>query len=619
MGVKRNEVTKSFAQWTERAHFSVTFDPGTNGKINGSGVVDRYDGQTITNDEVPVVTPNGHYIFKGWNPEFTEHTVTGNETYTAVYEYVASTVHFNTGENGESVDDIIVDRGSRIDNVPSPRHRSGIFVGWYSDSGLQNAVDLNTWAMPTPAVDTTFYAKWDLNAAKAVVSYVVNGGTANPASVVKVLQKDGWASVSGSSTLISSDIPSISANMGYDINLISYTPKAPEAGDVINKATTYTITLDRISITVAITLGTEMKLTSGQLSQTVKYGDQLAQTVITCSDGYSWTDDDIVNIQKALPFTVSVNEHKTILTLSGTISTTNKSISYTIPNPTPTVNYKPEAGNNLALVSLKETSGSYTNWSQWVNTNSVIPKYDFSKPMRLNYTNLQTGGVNAAWAMFGDHPLSNLTMNNNGSISTSTNQVEIAWGFSVEQISLIQQHVGEIIMLYDDAGRKSGFCFEVEPYKKNHTDGGSPTQCRVIRRGHPQWCPNLIRPQDEWYQPQYMTWYQKVGPDKREVVVNPSDLSQVDFTHGGPYIKFIEEFGGYPASSWDTLEYYTMNEKTGKLEFLSDEALDAYLDPEFRWFTTLEELKSQTYDQLHNLTIYVYWEYGEDPDLRPGD
>ena len=52
MGVKRNEVTKSFAQWTERAHFSVTFDPGTNGKINGSGVVDRYDGQTITNDEV---------------------------------------------------------------------------------------------------------------------------------------------------------------------------------------------------------------------------------------------------------------------------------------------------------------------------------------------------------------------------------------------------------------------------------------------------------------------------------------------------------------------------------------------------------------------------------------
>ena len=49
---------------------------------------------------------------------------------------------------------------------------------------------------------------------------------------------------------------------------------------------------------------------------------------------------------------------------------------------------------------------------------------------------------------------------------------------------------------------------------KNHTDGGSPTQCRVIRRGHSQWCPNLIRSQDEWYQPQYTTWYQKIGLDK---------------------------------------------------------------------------------------------------------
>lgn len=154
--------------------------------------------------------------------------------------------------------------------------------------------------------------------------------------------------------------------------------------------------------------------------------------------------------------------------------------------------------------------------------------------------------------------------------------------------------------------------------KKNHTDGGSPTQCRVIRRGHPQWCPNLIRPQDEWYQPQYMTWYQKVGPDKREVVVNPSDLSQVDFTHGGPYIKFIEEFGGYPASSWDTLEYYIMNEKTGKLEYFTDRNYEYDIAPEFRWFANLEELKALTYDQLHNLTIYVYWEYGEDPDFRPG-
>lgn len=618
MGSRKSEVTKSFAQWTSKPHYSVTFNVGDHGVISGSNIVDRYEGQMITNADIPVVKPNAHYTSKGWTPEFTEHAVTQNETYTAVYEYVAATVHFNTGENGESIPDREIDRGSKVENLSNPRHRSGIFVGWYSDSGLQNAVDLSTWKMPSPAVETTFYAKWDLNAAKAIVSYVVNGGTANPASVIKVLQKDGWASTSGSSTLTSSDIPSISANTGYDINLVSYNPKAPEVGDVITKSTTYTITLDKISISVTITLGTEMKLTSGQLNQTIKYGDQLAQTVITCNDGYSWTDDDITNIQKALPFTVSVNEHKSILTLSGTVNTTNKNIVYTIPNPTPTVNYKPEVGNNLALVSLKETSGSYTNWTQWSGPTSVIPKYDFSKPMRLSYTNLQTGGLNAYWALFGDHPFASLTTNNYSSVQTSTNEVSVDWGFSVEQINLIQQHVGEIVMLYDDGGRKSGFCFEVEPYKKNHTDGGSPTQCRVIRRGHLQWCPDLIRPQDEWYQPQYMTWYQKVGPDKKEVVVNPSDLSQVDFTHGGPYIKFNDEFGGYPASSWDILEYYTMNEKTGQLEFFSDGNYEAYIDPDFRWFTNLEELKAQTYEQLHNLTIYVYWEYGEDPDYQPG-
>lgn len=460
MGSKKNEITSTFAQWVSKPHYNVTFNQGDHGTISSGNVVDRYEGQMITNSDVPTVKPNGHYTFKGWNPEFTEHAVTSNETYTAVYEYVAATVHFNTN-GGETINDVIVDQNSKVENINNPRHKSGIFVGWYNDSGLQNAVDLSTWRMPTPAVETTFYAKWDMNAAKVIVSYVVNGGTAKPASVVKVLQKDGWANVGGSSTLVTSDIPSISTNTGYDINLISYNPKAPEVGDVITKSTTYTITLDKISISIAIALGTEMKLTSGQLSQTVKYGDQLAQTIITCSDGYSWSDDDILNIQKALPFTANMNEHKTILTLSGAVRTTNKNIAHTIPSPTPTVNYKPEAGNNLALVSIKEASGSYTNWTQWSGPTSVIPKYDFSKPMRLNYTNLQTGGLNAAWAMFGDHPLSNLTMSNNGSISTSTNQVEIDWGFSPEQVDLVNSHIGEVIMLYDDAGKKSGFVFEV--------------------------------------------------------------------------------------------------------------------------------------------------------------
>lgn len=100
--------------------------------------------------------------------------------------------------------------------------------------------------------------------------------------------------------------------------------------------------------------------------------------------------------------------------------------------------------------------------------------------------------------------------------------------------------------------------------------------------------------------------------------MDPSDLSQVDFTHGGPYLKFVDEFNGYPAGSW--VEYYTKNSNTGELEFFSDCSLEAWLDYEYRWFKTIDDLKKLTYEQLHELTIYV-WEYGEvpDPDLMPGD
>lgn len=318
MGVKRNEVTKSFAQWTERAHFSVTFDPGTNGKISGSGVVDRYDGQTITNDEVPVVTPNDHYIFKGWNPEFTEHTVTGNETYTAVYEYVAATVHFNTGENGESIDDIIIDRGSRIDNVPRPRHRSGIFVGWYSDSGLQNAVDLNTWVMPTPAVETTFCAKWDLNAAKRVVSYVVNGGTASFTSVVKVLvDSEGWASTSGRYTLVEADIPTVTADATHEGNP-TWVPKNP-LGSVLNVNATFTATFAEKRVRVQVVGNEHVDITNGD--QTVVIGSAITPIVVKPKSGWGYGySETILTSLSGNGLTAIYSGYDNSITISGSLS-----------------------------------------------------------------------------------------------------------------------------------------------------------------------------------------------------------------------------------------------------------------------------------------------------------
>lgn len=264
MGTKNNEVTNTFAQWVSKTHYNVTFDPTSNGTIaSGNAVVDRYDGQMITSADVPTCKGKDHYVFKSWNPAFTDHAVTKHEKYTAVLEYIAATVHFNTGENGEKVNDIIVDRGSGISNVPKPRHKSGVFVGWCSDSGLQNPVDFNTWKMPAPAVETTFYAKWDLNAAKATVSFIVTGGTAKYPTVVKVLQKDGWADANGSATLTAEDII-VTASDGYDPNKLTWTPSTPTAGTVITGNITYNAVFEKLPFfNITTSLGSNLRFIQG--------------------------------------------------------------------------------------------------------------------------------------------------------------------------------------------------------------------------------------------------------------------------------------------------------------------------------------------------------------------
>lgn len=461
MSIKKTEVTKSFAQWTERDHYNVTFNPGTNGKINGSGNIDRYSGQTITNTEVPTVTPNVHYIFKGWNPSFTEHAVTSNETYMAVYEYIAATVHFNTN-GGETINDVEVDRGSKIGNINNPRHKDGVFVGWCSDSGLQTTVDLKSWVMSTPATETTFYAKWDKEVVKKIISYVVVGGTASFSTVTKILRdSDGWASTSGSFTLTESDIPTITASQGSNTQDVTWSPRKPTVGDRITDNTVFTATLGKVNVSLNLTLGQNMTLVSGKLTQTLKYGQNIENVVIKCVDGYAWSEGSQSSIASNINPLTAVFSGENNLTISGVFNGPNYNVAFTIPNPEPTINYGPENGNHLMLVSIRESDGSFTNWSQWTSPTSVIPKYDFTKPIRLNYSNLETGGVNAMWAMFGEHPFQNLVTSFGGSAHVSENEVLIEWRFSSDQITLINNHIGEIIMLYDEGSRKSGFCFEV--------------------------------------------------------------------------------------------------------------------------------------------------------------
>lgn len=383
MGSKKNEVVKSFAQWTSKPHYNVTFNAGDHGVISGSNIVDRYEGQMIANIDVPVVKPNDHYILKGWTPEFTEHAVTQNETYTAIYEYVAATVHFNTGENGESINDIIVDRGSRIDNIPSPRHRSGIFVGWYSDSGLQNPVDFNTWKMPTPAVETTFYAKWDLNAAKVTVSFIVTGGTAEHPTIIKVLQKDGWADVNGQATLTVDEVK-VTVSHGYDPDTLKWSPREPVAGMIITENITFTGVFEKLPIfNVNVTLGSNIRFINGAATQSIMKGESVSIEIGPTSRIYTfgktpderqkWLKNIVVDPPDSLQITTKSNSHvpPTVtaidssesiefadsILLSGVVST---NISVTIPDAieTPlTINFIDPGNGGTGVAELNSDSG----------------------------------------------------------------------------------------------------------------------------------------------------------------------------------------------------------------------------------------------------------------------
>ncbi len=80
-----NEATSYYAIWTP-AQYTVTFVIGENGTTDDATTVTVGYGETVT---APEVIADEDWIFMGWTPEFTA-TVTGNVTYTAVYEQFAA-------------------------------------------------------------------------------------------------------------------------------------------------------------------------------------------------------------------------------------------------------------------------------------------------------------------------------------------------------------------------------------------------------------------------------------------------------------------------------------------------------------------------------------------------
>lgn len=68
--------------------FTCTFDPGTNGFAKGLTVLHKLDGDTISPNEVPQISPMNGYTFAGWDTNPEGMRVTRNLTFHALYNKV---------------------------------------------------------------------------------------------------------------------------------------------------------------------------------------------------------------------------------------------------------------------------------------------------------------------------------------------------------------------------------------------------------------------------------------------------------------------------------------------------------------------------------------------------
>lgn len=116
------------------------------------GELPKYDGSTPTKAKDVEFA----YTFKGWDKEIT--TAKENTTYTAVFDKVINqySITFDTN-GGESVATITKDYNSSIEKPEDPKKDGYKFVGWCTDSNLENPVD---WPI-TLNKDQTLYAKWN--------------------------------------------------------------------------------------------------------------------------------------------------------------------------------------------------------------------------------------------------------------------------------------------------------------------------------------------------------------------------------------------------------------------------------------------------------------------------
>ena len=156
-----------YAKWVD-SFFTIKFD--TDG---GTEVEDVVVGYNTKLTAFPEVEKTG-YVFKGWysdsefKNEYKLDTVVDKEyTIYAKWEIIKLTVKFLQS----TFEDVVVDYGSGISNLPQPTKDEHTFRGWFKDQALENEYVANA-----PITENlTLYPKFSKNS--YIVKFVTNGGS----------------------------------------------------------------------------------------------------------------------------------------------------------------------------------------------------------------------------------------------------------------------------------------------------------------------------------------------------------------------------------------------------------------------------------------------------------
>ena len=196
----------------------VTFETGLHGHTEDETTFEvAYEGSV---SEVPTITPNDGYTFKGWKSSLDGSVYTAEEIkgmkikedviFTAQYEVVINTVTFEAGENGtfeDETDTTIcneINYGEKVTSVPAVKANEGYeFIGWKNDSLSEDLYSEEDIKALTVTDNLTFTAQYKAITSKVTFETGLHGHTEDETTFEVAYE----GSVS--------EVPTITPNDGY--------------------------------------------------------------------------------------------------------------------------------------------------------------------------------------------------------------------------------------------------------------------------------------------------------------------------------------------------------------------------------------------------------------------